>query len=206
MEVSIKDNALYVFIAPDSERYIYLDKIKQCIVTNTDFTVFCVQDDPEIVISYADITNVPAEYANAKDFLVDILAVGVGRLVTNPPVILQLLIDETNKIAGSYYAVVDVPSVINSIFQYKLIAAVSDSIELQFWGTVYYNADNDTDDDWVNITEFFTEVVSLVVTNASVQDLSIIDSNCAFAKIRVTYIVTSASPANTIKVGWNTNL
>jgi hypothetical protein len=115
------------------------------------------------------------------------------------------LIDETDVTTGTYYEVLKTRNLCNIVFQYKLIAGVDNIIELQFWGTVYIEAEESTDDDWTNITEFLTEEETLSITNDSLQDLAITDSNVALAKVKIKYIVTASSPDNTIKVGWNSD-
>lgn len=114
------------------------------------------------------------------------------------------LISEINKAAGTYSKVVEVPNLRNFIFQYKLIAGADNTVELQFWGTVYSDANNGTDDDWANITEFLTGLNQVSVTDDAIHDMSLMDTNCTFAKIKVKYIVTAVTPNNTIKVGWST--
>lgn len=113
------------------------------------------------------------------------------------------LIDVTNQDAGTYYEVVKVRNLSNIVFQYNLIAGADNTIELQLWGTVYASAEDSTEDDWANITEFLTEEETLSVTNESLQDMAITDSNCPFAKVKIKYIVTATTPDNAIKVGCN---
>ena len=116
------------------------------------------------------------------------------------------LINETNLSAGTYYEVIQVANLANVAFQYKIIVVDDNEIELQFFGTTETDADETTDDDWVNITEFLTEEVELIIEkDATLNDISITDSQCPFAKIKVKYIVTTDTPNNSIKVGWNSN-
>ncbi len=115
------------------------------------------------------------------------------------------LINEINKDAGIYYEIVQIADLKNLIFQYKLIAGVDNTVEIQFWGTVYTNADGNTDDDWVNITEFLTELNKISVENETLHDMTLLDTNCTFAKIRIKYIIVTSSPNNTIKIGWNSD-
>ena len=115
------------------------------------------------------------------------------------------LINETNLSTGTYQKVISVDNLCNILFQYKLIAGEDNTIEIQFWGTSYTDATSSTDDDWVNITEFLTEEEILSVTNDTVHDFAITDSQCPFAEIKVKYIITTSSPDNTVKIGWHSD-
>ena len=98
----------------------------------------------------------------------------------------------------------EVTNLRNFVFQYKLLAGVNNTLEIQFWGTVYTDADNETDDDWVNVTEFLTGLSQVTVTDDIIHDMSLLDTNCTFSKIKVKYIVTAVTPDNAIKIGWST--
>ncbi len=115
----------------------------------------------------------------------------------------MILFDETNQVAGTYYEVLKGINVKNLSVQYELIAGAANTVELQFWATVFEDASGATDDDWVNITEFLTSETTLSVTNSSVSNITLIDTDCMFVKVRVTYIVTASAPSNTIKIGYN---
>ena len=116
------------------------------------------------------------------------------------------LIDETDVAAGTYYEVIQVANIANIAFQYKIVTGEDNEIELQIWGTVYIDANNSTDDDWSNITEFLTEEEELIIKqNSILNDVSITDSQCPFAKVKVKYIVTTDTPDNSIKAGWNSD-
>ena len=117
----------------------------------------------------------------------------------------EVIINQTNMSAGTSQEVLSVANLKNIIFQYKLVAGASNTIEVQFWGTVYTDAVDGTDADWLNVTTFLTGLGTLSVTSGTLHDMSLIDSNCTFAKIKVKYIVTASAPDNTLKVGWNTD-
>ncbi len=119
--------------------------------------------------------------------------------------IINSIFNETNGVAGTVHIPLHIANVKNLAIQYKLIADTSCTVELQFWGTVYDDADPDTNDDWVNITEFLTEQEQVIADNSTIHEISLIDSECTFAEIRITRIVVGANPVNTIRVGWNTD-
>lgn len=116
---------------------------------------------------------------------------------------MAIIINETDLSTGTYYEVMEVSNVANIAFQYKLIAGTDNILELQFWSTVYIDADDSTDGDWVNVTEFLTEEEELIVEDETINDMAITDSNVPFAKVKIKYIVTADNPDNTIKIGWN---
>ena len=111
------------------------------------------------------------------------------------------LVELTNQAQGTTQSIMEVANKKNLAIQYKIIAAASDTVELQLWGTVYSEDDNNTDDDWIEVTEFLTEHKNhaFKVTNDTVHDISFLDSELTFAKIKLKYIVTSATPNNFIK-------
>ena len=115
------------------------------------------------------------------------------------------LIDETNVSAGTYYKVIQVANLSNIVFQYKMVAGTSNTVEIQFWTSVYTDAEDSTDDDWVNCTEFLTEEEECSITKGTINDIAVTDSNVPFAKVKIKYIVTADTPDNSIKVGWNSN-
>ena len=115
------------------------------------------------------------------------------------------LIDETNQVAGTYRSVIEIANLRNIAIQYNITAAASDHIEIQLWGTVYSNAVDGIEDEWVEVTEFLTEKKIFEVEDESIHDISFIDSACTLAKLKVLYIVTTSAPNNTIKIGWNTD-
>lgn len=115
------------------------------------------------------------------------------------------LFEETNKAAGSYYAIMEVANLRNIAIQYKIIAAASDDIELQLWGTVHTDAVDATEDDWVEITDFLTERKIFNITDETVHEIAFLDSELTLAKIKIKYIVTTSAPNNYIKIGWNTD-
>lgn len=118
------------------------------------------------------------------------------------------LIDETNKAEGTYYKVMKVANLKNLAIQYHIIAAASDTIELQLWGTVYTDTVDSDDDEWNELTEFLTEHKNqnFIITNDEIHDIVFLDSSVTLAKIKIKYIVTTNTPNNSIKVGWNTNM
>jgi len=116
----------------------------------------------------------------------------------------MILVSEINLAAGTYLKVMQLENLRNFIFQYRLLAGVNNSVEIQFWGTVYADADNETDNDWVNITEFLTGSRQVIVNDDNIHDMSLLDTNCTFAKIKVKYIVTAVTPNNIVKIGWST--
>ncbi len=115
-------------------------------------------------------------------------------------------INEINVSAGTYYKVMEIANLVNIVFQYKVIAGSDNTVELQFWTSVYTDAEDSIDDDWVNCTEFLTEEEELIVKqNNTINDVAITDSQCPFAKMKVKYIIKADTPDNSIKVGWNSN-
>ena len=118
----------------------------------------------------------------------------------------------TNVAQGSYYGIMLVANLKNLAIQYYLEAAASDVIELQLWGTVHTDAiettDENVDKDWHEVTEFLTEHEnqSFTITGKTEHDIVFLDSSITLAKIKVRYIVTTATPNNIISIGWTTNV
>ena len=117
------------------------------------------------------------------------------------------LIEATNLAQGTTQSIMEVANKRNLAIQYRIRAGASDTVELQLWGTVYHDADNNTDVDWVEVTEFLTEHKNqdFKITNDTVHDISFLDSELTFAKIKLKYIVTTSAPNNFIKTGWNSD-
>lgn len=111
------------------------------------------------------------------------------------------LITATDIATGTYYKSVSVDNLKNFIFQYKLTAGKDNTVEIQFWATVYSDANESTDDDWLNITTLFTGLEKIMATDETIHDMSINDSNLTFAKIKIKYIVTESGPSNSLKIG-----
>ena len=114
----------------------------------------------------------------------------------------MLLFDKTNINSGTYQEILTGSYVKHLSIQYKIIAGADNTVELQIWGTVFNDCDNNTDDDWLNITEFLTGMTEIIITNDNIHDISLIDTHCNFSKIKIKYIVTNSSPDNKVKIGW----
>ena len=117
----------------------------------------------------------------------------------------MVIVNEINVLDGEYYKVIKTANLQNLAIQYKLTAGGPDTVEIQFWGTVYTDAVENTDDDWVDLTEFLTEYEIRFAQLNTVNDIAFIDSSCTIAKLKIKYIIATAAPNNSIKIGWNTN-
>lgn len=115
----------------------------------------------------------------------------------------MILVQKTNLANGSYQEILTGSYVKHLSIQYKLIAGMSNTIEFQIWGTLFNDCDDNTDDDWINITEFLTGMSEIIITNDNKHDIALIDTHCNFAKIKIKYIITTNSPDNDIKIGWS---
>lgn len=116
------------------------------------------------------------------------------------------LIDLSDQVAGEDKEVIQTANLRNITFQFKLIAGTGNTLGIQFLATVYSDANNDTNDDWEDITELLSDSPDPVtVTEGVLRGMYVMDTNCAFAKVKVVYVVTAATPDNTIKVGWHSD-
>ena len=116
------------------------------------------------------------------------------------------LISVTDLAEGEYRKAFPTAHIKNLVFQYKLTTGSGNVISLQFFGTVYADADDDTEDDWVNITGLLAGHLELLaVENSTMHDMAILDTDCRFAKIKIKYTITAPVPDNAVKIGWSTN-
>jgi hypothetical protein len=111
-------------------------------------------------------------------------------------------IDEDDVSEGTYQAVISLSNKQSSVIQYSITAGTSNSIELQFWGSIYDDADAETEDDWINVTSSFINSDDLIITEDSTKGLIFLDTDIPFSQLKFIYVVTATTADNSIKVGW----
>jgi hypothetical protein len=116
------------------------------------------------------------------------------------------LIDETDVPDGTYYKVIEVANLRNIAIQYKITTGPMNVIELHFYATTDSDADDDTLDDWVDVTRLGTGMPRIFVqANQEEHDIAYNDREMTIAKLKVLYTVSTTMPDNSIKVGWSSD-
>jgi hypothetical protein len=115
------------------------------------------------------------------------------------------IINKTDVATGTYIKAVPTASLVSIALQYDVMAGEGNIIEFQFWGTVYPDADESIDDDWVNMTQDLCGVDKVSVTGDTKRELLMSDHDITLAQIKVKCKVTAATPDNYIKIGWNSD-
>ncbi|MCP3686569.1 MAG: hypothetical protein GY861_28355 [bacterium] len=118
---------------------------------------------------------------------------------TNNPIV-----DTTNLAAGTYYYELYLARHKNVLIQYEMTSGDTDNtLTMTIFGTVYPYAIKEVTTDWVDITDDLTDSLAISVNNSTEHDLTTVDTNIRFMKLKFVIVVSNTTPNNSLKIGFN---
>lgn len=88
----------------------------------------------------------------------------------------------------------------NVIIQNEITCGVNDSISVKYYGTIFEDADIDSDNYWCDITSLLFNADAVVCANETVRKLGSFDTNVSLVKIKIVVSVISADPNNKVEI------
>lgn len=109
------------------------------------------------------------------------------------------IINSTN-ITSETKAMVYVKEHKNLIIQNEITCGASDSLSIKYYGTIFKDAEIDSDNYWVDITDMLFTRDSVDCENETVRTMGVIDTQISLVKIKVVVTVNTAEPSNRVEV------
>ena len=88
----------------------------------------------------------------------------------------------------------------NLIIQIEATCGSNDTISMKFYGTIVDAAQIDSDQYWADITDLLFKQSEISCTNDTLRAIAIIDTNCAFEKIKVIVTPIATEPNNEVEI------
>ncbi|GAF71702.1 unnamed protein product [marine sediment metagenome] len=118
---------------------------------------------------------------------------------TNP------IVEVTNLTTGTYNYELFLAKYSNVLIQYDITSGDKDNeLIFKIYGTVYTDANINSDTDWTDVTEDLTDATEVEIKDKTVNDFAAVDSQIPFNKIKLQIQVVEADPANnSVKIGFS---
>jgi hypothetical protein len=108
------------------------------------------------------------------------------------------IVNETN-LASSSSNEVCIMERKNIVIQNEIISNSGDDLSIKYYGTVHIDADKDSEELWVDITNWLFGVATITCKDSVVRSFAVINGN-AFCKIKAVTSITTVTPNNIVKI------